>query len=134
MSTLECFVNPILGQPAHRNRLLCLLVVEINDFRNLIGQFVDRPLRRYNASYEGAGSVGDVEVDLIALVPKGEGVPFKRATVAVGREDGLLHRIEFTELSGQRRIIVLADIKTNIAIARSEFEFVVPDGVRVITP
>jgi outer membrane lipoprotein carrier protein len=49
---------------------------------NLFGQFVDRPLERYTASYGGAAQVAGDSVDLVTLVPKSADPPFRRATIA----------------------------------------------------
>lgn len=101
---------------------------------NLIAQFVERPLERYRATYRGTDAVGGHDVDLVELVPLAAGFPFRRATIAVARRDGLLRRIDVIEESGQRRTLVFDAISVNAAIPRAEFEFVVPKGVRVVTP
>ncbi|NIN70333.1 MAG: hypothetical protein GTO46_00050 [Gemmatimonadetes bacterium] len=100
----------------------------------LIGQFVDRPLERYDARYVGEETVGSVVTDLVYLVPKRDDMPFRDAEIAIARSDGLLRRIKVTEASGQRRTLVLANLRTNAAIPAAELRFEVPDGVRIVTP
>ena len=59
---------------------------------------------------------------------------FKDATVSFGRSSRLPVRIDLTELSGQQRIILLADLALNRPVDPAEFRFEVPRGVRVVTP
>ena len=99
---------------------------------NLMGQFVDRPLERYDAEYLGVDSVGGVEVDRIRLTPKVGGLGFRRAEIAVDRADGLLRRMVVTEESGQRRTLVFRNIRTGVSIPPTEFRFEVPRGTRVV--
>lgn len=101
---------------------------------NLVGQFVDRPLERYDASYVGVDTVAGRLVDVVELVPKDPDFAFRRAEIAVDREDGLLRRLGLVERSGQRREIVFRDIRVDVVIPEREFRFDVPEGVRVVTP
>jgi len=101
---------------------------------NLFAQFVDRPLERYDATYAGADTVAGDAVDLVTLVPKVEGLPFRRVTIAVSRETGLLRRLAIVEDSGQRRTLVLASLAPNAAVPLGEVRFEVPRGVKVVTP
>jgi outer membrane lipoprotein carrier protein len=100
----------------------------------LIGQFVNRPLERYDARYVGEETVGNEITDVVYLVPKRDDMPFRDAEIAIGRSDGLLRRIKVTEASGQRRTLVLANLRANAPIVAAELQFEVPDGVRVVTP
>src|SRR5216110_676378 len=62
---------------------------------NLIGQFVEQPRERYTAQYVRADSLPDAgPLDVIRLVPKGHEQPYSEATIWVGREDGLVHRVD----------------------------------------
>lgn len=101
---------------------------------NLLAQFVDRPLEHYMASYIGSDSVMGNVVDVVKLVPRRSDDPFAEAEVAIRRSDGLVQRLVVVETAGQRRTIVFDRIGTNIEIPDSDFEFVVPDGTRVIVP
>jgi outer membrane lipoprotein carrier protein len=102
---------------------------------NLIAQFVERPLERYRVEYHGSGSVNGEAVDVIVLHPDNpDAMGFKDATVSFGRSSRLPVRIDLTELSGQQRIILLADLALNRPIDPGEFRFDVPRGVRVVTP
>lgn len=101
---------------------------------NLMAQFVDRPLERYRATYQGADTLGGQTVDVVRLDPKDPGTGFTEATIAVGRRDGLLWKITLREESGQRRTLVFRNIHTNAGIPPREFSFVVPKGARVVTP
>ncbi len=101
---------------------------------NLVAQFVDRPLERYDASYVGTDTVGDHPVDVVKLMPRDEDSPFTEATISIGKRDGLLYKMDIREVSGQRRTIVLDRLQTNASIPRPELQFKVPSGVRVVTP
>ena len=101
---------------------------------NLIAQFTERPLERYSAAYEGSGYVEGEPVQVVALTPRTEALGFRTARVSISDRDGLPHRIELVELSGQRRVIVLESIWINTPIPDTELRFEVPRGVRVVTP
>ena len=99
---------------------------------NLMAEFVERPLARYNAAYVGVDTVVGETVDVIRLTPKVEGLPFRQAVISVARSDGLLRRIAIREESGQMRTIVLEKIQVNVLVPESEVSFDVPSGVRVV--
>lgn len=101
---------------------------------NLIAQFVDRPLERYDATLVGTDTVSGAPVDVVRLVPHERGLGFREAEIAVARRDGLLRRIALVEESGQRRRIVLHDLRTDVRIPPREVTFAVPRGTRVVTP
>lgn len=101
---------------------------------NLFAQFVDRPLERYDATAAGRDTVAGDPVDLVTLVPKVEGLPFRRVTIAVSRETGLLRRLAIVEDSGQRRTLVLTAMAPNAPVLPAEVRFDVPRGVKVVSP
>ncbi len=101
---------------------------------NLFGQFVDRPLERYAATHIGKDTVSGDPVDLVRLVPNEPDVGFREATIAISERTGLLRRVDLIEDSGQRRRLVLLNIEPDAPVARAELTFVVPRGVRVVTP
>ena len=101
---------------------------------NFFAQFVDRPLDRYTATLVGRDTAGSTTVDVIKLVPRHEDQPFREATIAIARNDGLLRRVVLVEESGQRRTITLPNPKAGVAIPNEEFLFRVPKGVKVVTP
>jgi len=101
---------------------------------NLFAQFVDRPLERYTASVVGSDTIAGDPVDLIRLVPITEEIPFREATIAIAEGTGLLRRVDLVEESGQRRRLVFLEVSPNATVPRDEITFVVPRGVRVVTP
>jgi len=102
---------------------------------NLIAQFVERPLDRYRVEYHDTGTVNGEVVDVVVLHPHNpDAMGFKTATVSFGRSSRLPVRIDLIELSGQQRIILLADLALDRSIDPAEFRFDVPKGVRVVTP
>ena len=99
---------------------------------NLIGQFVERPRERYTARYVRADSIEHAPADLIRLVPKGHDQPYSEAVIWVGGEDGLVHRLDITEVSGQERTLILRNLKVNGGVPGRELTFSPPAGVRVV--
>lgn len=101
---------------------------------NLIGQFADRPLERYDAEFLRSESPGPGErLDVVRLVPKRADLGFRRAEVAI-RADGTFGRIMVVEESGQRRTLVFHNIRTDVAIPEAELSFTPPPGTRVVVP
>jgi len=100
---------------------------------NLMGQFAERPLERYEARYVATDTVAGVEVDVVALRPRTEGMGFRSAEIAVAG-DGMFRRIMMIEESGQRRTLVFSGIRTGVSIPPAEFRFQPGPGVRVVTP
>jgi outer membrane lipoprotein carrier protein len=99
---------------------------------NLISQFVDHPRERYTARYVRADSSKAGAVDVIHLAPKADDQPFTEATIWITRGTGLLARIEIVETSGQRRVVVLNKVRTNMTVRAGTFVFTPPSGVRVV--
>jgi outer membrane lipoprotein carrier protein len=99
---------------------------------NLIGQFVEHPRERYTARYVRADSVGDIQIDVVALTPRVTDLPYSEATVWIAKQDGLIRRIEIVENSGQRRTITLKNLTVNKPISAREFRFSPTSGVRVV--
>jgi outer membrane lipoprotein carrier protein len=100
---------------------------------NLIGQFVEHPRERYTAQYVRADSLPDAgPVDVIRLVPKGHEQPYSEAKIWVGREDGVVHRVDIVEGPGQERTVILRNIRVNAGVPGRELTFSPPAGVRVV--
>jgi outer membrane lipoprotein carrier protein len=100
---------------------------------NLMGQFAERPLERYEARYVGTDTIAGVAVDVVALRPRAEGLGFRSAEIAVA-SDGMFRRIAMVEESGQRRTLIFSGIRTGVAIPASEFRFDPGPNVRVVVP
>ena len=99
---------------------------------NLIGQFVEHPRDRYTARYLRADSLPEGVADVVVLVPKAGDQPYSEATISVSRDDGLVRRLDILEASGQRRIVILRDIRVNGGVPGRELTFSPPAGVRVV--
>jgi len=56
----------------------------------------------------------------------------KEATIWVSRDDGLVRRLDIVEASGQRRTVLLRDIRLNGGVPGRELTFSPPAGVRVV--
>jgi outer membrane lipoprotein carrier protein len=99
---------------------------------NLIGQFVDHARERYQARYLRGDSLSGGWADVVALAPREPDQPYRDAVIWVDRNDGLLRRIDITETSGQRRVLVLQGLHVNQPIPTREVTFSTPKGVRVV--
>lgn len=100
---------------------------------NLFGQFVDRPLERYQATAAGRDTVAGEPVELVTLVPTAAGLPFRRVTVAVSTRTGLVRRLAIVEESGQLRTLTLLAVAANAPVLPAEVTFHVPRGVKVVS-
>ena len=101
---------------------------------NLIAQFVERPLERYEVTYIGRDSVRGHAVDVVRLVPHDRDFPFRSAELAIDRETGLLRRLGLVEAAGQGRTLVFRNVRTGGRIPGGVFTFEIPQGVKVVTP
>jgi len=101
---------------------------------NLFAQFVERPLERYEATYAGRDSVAGELVELVRLVPRVDGLGFRRATIAISVNSGWIRRVAIVEESGQLRTLVLHALAPNAEIPDAEVRFTPPKGVKVVTP
>ena len=99
---------------------------------NLLAWLLDRPTERYSSTYVRADQLDNRSMDVVEMVPTVPDMPFSRATVWIDRSDGLPRRMEIEELSGQRRTLTLHNLRVNQPVAANAFNFVVPDGVRVV--
>ena len=99
---------------------------------NLIGQFVEEPHERYTAHYVRVDSLDHHVVDVIRLVPKKPDQPYSAAVIWVGKDDGLVHRLDISEASGQERTVILTDLRVNGGIPGRELTFSPPAGVQVV--
>lgn len=99
---------------------------------NLFTQFADHPRAHYLAHYLRADSAADGPRDILTLVPKDSTLPYHDAVVWVHRGSGLVTRIELLETSGQRRVVMLRNLRVNAPVAAREFTFSPPAGSRVV--
>jgi outer membrane lipoprotein carrier protein len=100
-----------------------------------LSQFLDATTARYDLVSKGEESVNGRPATAVGLTPKtGTGAAFKSATVCVDDADGLIHQFEVTESTGVMRRIRLTTMSVNPTLKSSDFAFVVPKGVKVVTP
>ena len=95
---------------------------------NLLAQFLERPRERYSARRLRADGADEV----ISLRPRDPGAAYVEAVLWIGRDDGLVRRMEIAEATGQRRVIILTGVRVNGGVDRREFTFAPPAGVRVV--
>ena len=100
---------------------------------DLTGQFLDSPRTKYDITAAGTRTVGGHPAHGLTLVPKaGTSAPFTKATVWIDDDDALIREFEETESTGVTRRVRLTSVEPNAPVARSDFTFVVPKGVKVI--
>ena len=98
---------------------------------NLIGQFVDRPRERFHARFVRTDSSAAGVTDVVALQPLAADQPYSDVMVWVERS-GLVTRLDLTEASGQRRILIFSQLRPNASVSASTFRFSPGAGVRVV--
>jgi len=100
---------------------------------DVLAEFLDDPLARFDVRYVRADSVGEAPADVLSLVPRQQGtLPYRRVRIWVDRADSLVRRVEIDEGSGALRRILLDKLRVNVPIPASSFVFRVPKGVRVV--
>ena len=100
---------------------------------DLTGQFLDSPRAKYDITAAGTRTISGHAAHGLALVPKaGTSGPFTKATVWIDDDDALIREFEETESNGVTRHVRLTSVEPNAPVARSEFTFVVPKGVKVV--
>lgn len=99
---------------------------------NVLAWLLDDPVHRYRITYVRAEAVDGIPADVIALFPLDATLPFVKATLWIGREDGLPHRVQVTEKNGTRRTLSFTRVRANPPVSSSTFRFTVPSGVRVV--
>ena len=100
---------------------------------DLTGQFLDSPRSKYDISAAGTRTISGHGAHGLTLVPKaGTSGPFTKAIVWIDDDDALIREFEETEPNGVTRHVRLTSVEPNAPIARTEFTFVVPKGVKVV--
>jgi outer membrane lipoprotein carrier protein len=102
---------------------------------DLIGQFLNTPRAKYDATDAGAEKINGRGARALVLIAKpGQVLPFVRAKVWVDNADGLIRQFESTDGVGVTRKVRLLTLRPNAEVSSRAFSFEVPAGVRVIQP
>ena len=99
---------------------------------NLIGQFVEQHRERYRARYVRVDSLATGVADVLRLTPLQQNWPYDEALIWVDRATALVTRLDIGESSGQRRVVILRNLKVNGGVPQREVTFSRPAGVRVV--
>lgn len=99
---------------------------------NVLARILDKPTERYETTLLRADTLEGRRVDVVEFIPNVADPLFRRAVIWFDRESFLPRRLELDELTGIRRILTLSRIRVNTSVARREFTFDVPSGVRVV--
>lgn len=98
---------------------------------NLIGQFVEHSEERYHARFLRTDSTATGVTDVIHLEPIKTGQPYTAADIAIARS-GLVARLDITETSGQKRVLIFSKPRLNARVSGGTFRFTPAAGVRVV--
>lgn len=96
------------------------------------GEILVSPRTRYEATSLGTASVGGRSTHILLLRPRAADGPFTKATIWVDDTDGNVRQLEVTAANGLTRFITIGKLSPNAPVARSEFRFAPPKGVRVV--
>jgi outer membrane lipoprotein carrier protein len=96
------------------------------------GELLVSPRTRYSAASAGTAVVGDRNAHIVVLTPKAADVPFTKARLWVDDADGTVRQFEVTDANGLERFITITKLASNPNIARKEFSFTPPAGVKVV--
>lgn len=100
---------------------------------DLIGQFLNTPRSKYDATDGGRDRVGDRAARVITLVAKpGTSLPFYRAKVWVDSADALIRQFDAVDANGVSRKVRILTMSPNAPVDAAAFTFDVPTGVRVV--
>ena len=100
---------------------------------DLIGQFLNTPRAKYEATDAGAERVGDRPARAIVLVAKpGQALPFIRAKVWIDAADALIRQFEAVDANGISRRVRILTMSPNASVDAGAFRFEVPPGARVV--
>lgn len=100
---------------------------------DLQAQFVGNPVDRFEATLHGTESVGGRQTNVLTLVPR-QRAEYRSLKVWLDTRDSLARRFEIVEHNGSMRRFDLNDLRTNVTIPASTFQFTPPPGARIITP
>lgn len=98
---------------------------------DLQAQFLGNPHERFSPEYAGKEKVRGREAWILVLTPR-ENLGYQRLKVWVDVQDALVRRFEILEQDGRVRHFELFDLVKNPRLEDSLFEFVPPEGARII--
>lgn len=99
---------------------------------DLLGELLSAPKADYSTVKVRDEDINGHATAVYTLTPKKATLPFTRATLWVGKSDGLIWQLETVEPEGLVRRVRFASIEMNSPVESSEFAFQVPAGVKVI--
>jgi len=99
---------------------------------DFLAHLLSAPRKNYNVTRADAAPVAGHETTAYDLAPRGDGAPFTRARVWIGRADTLLWQVETVELSGMVRRVRFTAIHPGAPLPASAMRMTLPEGTRVI--
>lgn len=96
------------------------------------GLFMSAPASRYTITAAGTATIGGRSTNALLLVPKKQNSAFNRAKVWIDPADNSIRQFEVEDVNGLTRVVTITSLKSNVTIARSEFDFTPPPRVRIV--
>lgn len=93
-------------------------------------EFLSNPTQRYVATLVGTETVDDRPADVLTLVPRGRS-QYRLIRIWVDRNDSLVRRFEMTEENETVRRLEFRNMRRNVDLPDSLFQFTPPAGTRV---
>lgn len=94
-------------------------------------EFLADPGQRYEPSLVGRDELDGYAVKVVDLVPR-QRAAFERARLWIDVDGGLIRKVEVDEENESRRVVELENLDLQPGLSSADFEFEVPEGVRVM--
>jgi outer membrane lipoprotein carrier protein len=92
---------------------------------------LNAPKDRFALADGGKAMVGTRATHIVLLTPRAKNVPFTSAKLWIDDADGIVRQFETVDANGSLRRVRIDAIKMNVPASAAEFQFVVPQGVKV---
>jgi outer membrane lipoprotein carrier protein len=92
---------------------------------------LNAPKDRFALADGGKAMVGSRATHIVLLTPRAKNVPFTSAKLWIDDADGIVRQFETMDANGSVRRVRIDAIKMNVPASAAEFQFVVPQGVKV---
>jgi outer membrane lipoprotein carrier protein len=113
-----------------RTQVLRTRIAEGGAEVDLQQQFLSNPTQRFVATLAGTEAVNGRPAHVLSLVPRGRS-QYKLIRVWVDQQDNLVRRFEMTEENESVRRIELRNLRINVDLPDSAFQFTPPAGTQV---
>jgi outer membrane lipoprotein-sorting protein len=94
-------------------------------------EFLAEPGVKYDATYQGRGTLGSIDVHEIGIVPRGA-ASYQRATVWISEESAMIRKVVLEEENGSVRTVELSALDVDPTVDPARFTFTPPPGAQVL--